>query len=261
MPRLLKQIIILLIFLFIFAGISYWIYGMFIKPSCEDGKRNQNETGIDCGGVCPKECPKKVELKQIEVQEADLVEDASRYDVFGKIFNSNSGYGVQVLKYEFVLYDESGKVGSRSGETYILPKEEKYIVETGINVTSNPTKVELELEELEESDFVKFEESEYPKIETLNQSYAYAKEAGRFFEINFQVVNRSSYNLHTLHLVSVVKDENGELIALNKGNINDVTPGEVRDFRFLWPREIPVREEIEIDLEASSNVLDFDNIY
>ena len=34
----------------------------FVPESCTDRKKNQNEKGIDCGGVCPKKCytkPKK----------------------------------------------------------------------------------------------------------------------------------------------------------------------------------------------------------
>lgn len=27
------------------------------EPSCNDGIQNQNETSIDCGGVCPSACP------------------------------------------------------------------------------------------------------------------------------------------------------------------------------------------------------------
>ena len=28
-----------------------------VAETCDDEKQNQDETGIDCGGVCEKECP------------------------------------------------------------------------------------------------------------------------------------------------------------------------------------------------------------
>jgi hypothetical protein len=30
--------------------------GVCLEPTCDDGKRNQDETGVDCGGSCPTPC-------------------------------------------------------------------------------------------------------------------------------------------------------------------------------------------------------------
>lgn len=32
------------------------LFALFLAPSCNDGNKNQNETDVDCGGVCTTKC-------------------------------------------------------------------------------------------------------------------------------------------------------------------------------------------------------------
>ena len=51
-----KQLTYLLFALVAVAGLIAAIWLNITAPSCTDGKQNQDEQGIDCGGVCAKEC-------------------------------------------------------------------------------------------------------------------------------------------------------------------------------------------------------------
>ena len=52
-----KKIVIIFIYLTFFLLFSLSLYFYFKpQPSCSDGKQNQNEQGVDCGGVCVQEC-------------------------------------------------------------------------------------------------------------------------------------------------------------------------------------------------------------
>lgn len=58
MKRRLKQFLYLCLFLAFWAGIAWLAYvSLFFRPaSCFDGKMNQGELGIDCGGPCKTFC-------------------------------------------------------------------------------------------------------------------------------------------------------------------------------------------------------------
>ena len=235
MNRTLKQIIIALVFALIIGGGIYFFLKLMNPPSCNDGVKNQNEEGIDCGGVCAKKCAKPIQYREVEVGEPHLIEDEGVYDVAVEIKNPNPEYGFKEIEYEVLIYADKNVIGRRSGETYLLPGESRFVVETGIEVNSGfkPNQVELSIKGLKPQEFVG---KEKPKIEIVNENYRYVREPGSFFEVTFQVVNKSGLTLDTIDLETVVYTATGEIIAVNKATINTVEAGETRDFRFFWPR-------------------------
>ena len=52
--RLLKQFLYGFFYLAILVSLIWLVYSFEFKPApnCFDGKKNQEETGIDCGGSC-----------------------------------------------------------------------------------------------------------------------------------------------------------------------------------------------------------------
>lgn len=254
--RIIKRLIIIFIVLSILASIGFLIYWKNFRPTCFDGKQNGREEGIDCGGPCIKVCKEEFVFEKIEIKELEFVEEGGKYDVVARLHNPNPGHGLEKLDYKFILYNNEEEVGSRQGETYILPSEEKYVVEAGLEINARPLRVELELKEGEPQ---KFSET-YPKLEVVNERHSYPEESGKYFQTRFQIVNRSTYDFEVIDLTVVVRSEDGEIIALNKGYINSMVPQGVRDHEFFWPREIPYDDDAAVEVEARSNVFDFSNI-
>ena len=120
-PRIIKQVFYLAFYIAVFSLIIYQVIS-YIKsrPTCIDGKMNQNETGIDCGGKC-QPCPKEYVTKDLVVTEKSYVsEGIGRYDLVAKVKNPNSNVGSSSFTYQFILTDSSGKqIISKEGKGFI----------------------------------------------------------------------------------------------------------------------------------------------
>jgi hypothetical protein len=93
---------------------------LYKAPSCTDGKQNQNETGVDCGGPCPYLCaideaaPRVTFVRAISPQQG-------RTDVIAYIDNSNSDAGVKSAEYTIELYDSNDSLVASKTGTIPLP--------------------------------------------------------------------------------------------------------------------------------------------
>jgi hypothetical protein len=59
------------------------------KPSCFDGAKNNNETGIDCGGKC-QSCEIKTLIKLDYSDKAYSFLQKGKYFIYAKVTNLNS---------------------------------------------------------------------------------------------------------------------------------------------------------------------------
>ncbi len=107
-----------LIGLTLLAGIVIAI--VYEAPACNDGKRNQDETGIDCGGSCELVCREDVESARVPFARA-LTNAAGRTDLVAYIENRNQGAEAKGAVYTAEIFDAQGRLlGSREG-TVDLP--------------------------------------------------------------------------------------------------------------------------------------------
>lgn len=257
MNRKLKQIIIVLVYLFLFSAAAYLVFKLVERPTCTDGEKNGKEQGVDCGGTCPKKCPETPNLETLQVGVPAVLEENGNYDVAVEINNPNSEYGFYRIAYKVVLLKGATSVGERRGSTYILPDDQRYLLELSIAASDVPDRATVTFESFKTREF---RDIEKPKFEIINKTFKYARSAGSFFETSFQVANRSNYNVNRVDIDVVLRDYSGKIIAMNKGNINSLRSGDIRDFRSFWPREF--RGEVkDVDVRAEADVMDLDNLF
>lgn len=104
--------------LLILAGVLIAV--LYKAPSCMDGKQNQGEQGIDCGGPCPYLC--SVDENQPVVRFAKNVSPTpGRTDVIAYIDNPNANGGVQHAAYTLQLYGTDGTLLAQKNGTINLP--------------------------------------------------------------------------------------------------------------------------------------------
>ena len=135
--RTFKQLVYGLFYIAIFSGLVFGFYSLFIKPapSCFNGVQDQNEQGIDCGGVCAKFCLPS-NLIDIETSgQAQIFHPAtSSISVMAEIKNNNADFAAQDLPYKFVFYDGQGTpLYERDGDSFIYASEIKNIAEFNLN--------------------------------------------------------------------------------------------------------------------------------
>lgn len=247
------------IYLLLFALFG-WLMYVIIRPdpTCFDGKQNQNEEGVDCGGVCGACAAALPELENMEIQESAIVYGGpGHYDVLAKLYNPNFEYGARSFAYTFTIKDESGSVlAERNGYGFILPRENKYIIETQLASEALPKKISFEVKDVQ---WYKLEDyKEKPTISIRNQQYNQVSSGPFFSEAKGLLINESPYDFQSVIIKVVLRDQENKPIALNSTEMRTVVSGERRDFRLVWPTAFPsefgsMEAEAEADVYRSEN--------
>ena len=124
--RLFKQFLYGFLYLAIFSSLVWLVYSLEFKPAptCFDEKKNQEETGIDCGSPCIS-CEVK-SLKPLSVGSAEFFGDDRVFSAVAEVRNPNADYGTKYFEYEISFFDSSEKLlSSKKGSDFIYPGEIK----------------------------------------------------------------------------------------------------------------------------------------
>lgn len=148
-PRLVKQLLYGSLYLLVVAAIFLIVYFLFLKPSptCSDGRQNQGETEIDCGGPCsPCEI---AQLKPLTVNwAASTPARENEISLLAEIVNPNLNFGAQTFSYEFKVIGPFGALlKTAKGQSFIYSGEKKYLIEPSLKINlQDVSRVELLIE-------------------------------------------------------------------------------------------------------------------
>jgi len=252
-----KRLIILAVYFALFSLLGLFIYS-WVKPdpTCTDGKKNQNETEIDCGGVCSP-CGKVFETQDLIIKEKYFVPGGQgKYDAMIKVSNPNNQIAGSGFSYSLKLVDASGNVlAERSGKNFILPVESKYIIETDLETGSVPTQIEVAISDLRWEEFFNYER---PELNIYNRRYELISSGVGYSEAFGLLRNESPFDFNSVKINVVLRDAMGQPIAFNKTEMNTINAGEQRDFRLLWPVNFP-GEVQGVEMEAEADVFNSQN--
>lgn len=256
--RVQKQIIVAIIFFIFWGLVGFGISRFFVEtPTCTDGKQNQKELAIDCGGPCKPCMP---ELEKIRILKIKAVRAADNsYDFLAQVENPNREYGASKFTYQFEAFDQSGNsIQKIEGSKFILPSETKYIIETPITLTSAPTKITFGVqnaiwEKLSDS-------SDYSDVglEIFNKKYNEALPGSNFFsEAIGTMTNRSNYDYDRIEIIVVLYDSNNNIINFARTEQKTVLSGMEREFRVFWKNSF--KKATRWEMEAYTNVFQNEN--
>ena len=227
----------------IYSGIVLLIaLGIYVKhrpvPTCSDGIKNQNEENVDCGGVCAVPCSPNAQNLVIGKMGVVPSGIAGKYDFYVRITNPNATFGDKNFYYKLDFKDAQGKIiTTRNGSSYILPGEQKYIVESNIDASEKPTAFNFNISS---SDWVEFNSYyEAPDIQVVNKNYSEISGGVGFSEASGLLKNKSPYDFDLIKIEIILTDNNGNVLALNSTQMNTVISGEQRDFNVAWPNSFP----------------------
>lgn len=260
LSRGVKRFVIAFIYLSSVVLLAVGAYYAFFKApeTCFDGKRNQNESGIDCGGVCQAVCKENVIGTDLEITEIAFVPGGNgQYDILGKIYNPNDEIGATSFTYAAELRDGSGEVlAARSGTSYILPQENKYILELNLAAQAQPATASLRISEIEWARFSGYQEK--PSINIYQKRYGPISSGAGFSEAFGLLSNESPYDFRSIIVRVILRDNSGKPLAFNTTEMRTVRSHEERDFRLVWPSAFPGTVE-KVEMEADADVYHSDN--
>jgi hypothetical protein len=255
MQRRNKQAFIIFVYLLLFGGFCTGVFFFFLyqTPTCLDGKRNQDETGIDCGGACGQYCIADLASQPLVITDVEaLAYGATSSDAIGNITNKNTKAALRSGTYTFRASDQSGAVvAEATGKFSLLPGESRTVAELGLAVPQNQiTKIELVITD---EDWVAFTDfTEPPNILVVNQQFSLLAGQAGYAEARGLLQNSSPYDIRTLGIVVVVRDDTGKALSVNKTTMNTLQSGERRDFRLVWPQSFsgtPANTDMQVHFD------------
>ncbi len=232
-------LILTIISLFVFFQVFYK------TPTCSDGYKNGDETGVDCGGGCINLCSAET-LEPIVLWSKIFNISGDVYTLVSYVENPNINSRNPRANYEFKIYDESNKlITVKEGQTSI-PKGKRFAVfENGLVLKgSKPKSVDLEFTAF--SSWIKDTEPE-PEI---SLKYGALTSTSTIPRINGTITNDSINNVGELELAVFVLDGNQNVVAASRSFVDNLTRKSSQDFVFTWPKPF------DLGVEACTAPLD-----
>jgi hypothetical protein len=235
----------LVIALIVFA----FIYPMIFKKStCNDGKQNGEETGIDCGGKCQIVCKEDTVAPVIIWSRAFKV-IGNNYNLVAYVENRNKSAAAYQASYEFRVYDINNKfIGRKEGKTFIPPNQPFAVLETRFNsgeaelktvsfdFTSNITWVKkspvLTTLPIRVSNIVMDNNEDTPTLKAI-------------------INNDSIYDLPEFDVVAILYDQENNAINASKTHKDGLNNNSNTNVFFTWPEPLegfPVTQDILIQI-------------
>lgn len=241
-------VLIVTLFLSVVGVVLY--FTLRPEPSCFDGKRNQSEEGVDCGGPCEAcEVTYGAPSESLSVQEAVVLPGSreNTYDVLVSVRNPNDESGTSDMMYTFTLQDAAGTpLTSAEGRGFILPQETKTFLLVGIPCEEEPSAVSVSFSGFEWQRFDGYQSK--PAMSVINKRYEELSSGPFFSEVAGTFVNDSTFDFKTILLKVVLRDADGTAVAFNQTEMNTVLSGEYRDFILRFPDAFP-GEVVSVDVE------------
>jgi len=256
--RLKRQVTISSVFfLIVFGVLGFWIFSQRDVQSCFDGKLNQGEERIDCGGSCAP-CS-ELYLEDLEVITSGVMPFNGTYDAYAQVQNKNSQHGTGALFYAFKFYDQNGNfISEKRGKSHILAGQTRYIIESNLSIDNVPKSVKFEVEAVPWSK----QERSNIKLPIFSKKFESTVSAGyaSSAQVTGVLENQTDYSFVKVELIAVLLGMDNNFISISKTEVDNLRAGERRDFVVPWFSEVKEKTVANVYIEATTNVFDDSNI-
>ena len=255
LKRTFRRVAIFLVFALIIGGASYLIFANKTPATCSDNIKNQNETGIDCGGSC-RAC---INIMDLLIFDTEAVPTKEGFvDLFAEIQNKNLSHGISSLNYRFDIIDRDNQIiTSKEGFTFVLPNSKKFIIEVAIAV--NREIKETRLAFITPPIWQKAPDSyTRPQIIILSKTYKIlTQEEPGFAKLQGIISNRDKFDFDQVNILAVIRDDiRNSPIAVAKQPINTLLVNQNRAYKIIWFHRIPAFSMQNIEIIAETNIFD-----
>lgn len=199
-------------------------------PSCLDGKQNQQEEGIDCGGPCTLIC--KGKAKDLNVLWAKVFAIRNGvYDVAGYIENPNFNIGAPKFTYTARLFDRDDvEIATKTGEDYALPNE-RFVIFAGGLQTGEKVAARGSLEIA--PDFQWFSTEKTKKLFTVADKtlVGFTNKP----KLTAVLHNDTTDLYRNINVATIIYDNKGQAIGVSSTKVDKLVPGGNENLSFTWP--------------------------
>lgn len=209
-------------FAIIIIPVAATVYFILPKaaPTCFDGRRNQGETGVDCGGPCISCELKALPAPTVRFERVFRGDDRALF--VAEIENLNSEHGVKDLPYSILAKDAGGEIlQTIRGRTFIYALDRRYIVNV---FSAHPEEIASAELVLAPSNGISWESRsifEKPDVTTRDISVSPAP-GTRGFRVSGIVTNRSPFALSRVEIIGFLYTSEGARVAVSKTQMENV---------------------------------------
>lgn len=246
-----RQLFYFFIIILFFAAILFWAYLKSTVPTCFDGKKNQREQGLDCGGPCSQKC--LGEIQDLVVLWAKPLEaGVNEYDAIAMVENRNLRLSAQSVKYQFKFYDEQNiLIASKEGDISVNSGQKFPIFIHGVDVGRRvPVRAFLEIQKKVEW---KVDNGNIPGIVVSRKEYKESPRPG----LSALVENKSLLVIKDVLATAIIYDQNNEVVAASATKIKEIGESSGAEIFFTWPKAFGrdhSRDEIFLSVQSISGL-------
>ena len=203
---------------------------LYKAPTCFDGKQNQGEQGIDCGGPCVKLCPSSFLPPEVIWTKAEPVAPGL-YNVAAYIINNNLSGAAYGVPYEMQLFDAEGVLITYKYGTVDIPPHRNTLAFEGSIATEKrvPTKAIITLGA---PPWVK-QTDELDNLVIVDKKYSEDQNSSSL-QVTLKNVGVTPYDDLTVY--AVLYDANGNTLDFSRTVIDTVPAnGGTVTAPFTWP--------------------------
>lgn len=230
--------LILIVIIFLLVGIFFIVYE---KPTCQDGKQNQEEEGIDCGGPCLTVCGFEIINPIVHWSRLSKMLDKT-YSVTALIENPNISAEAYDVPYIFKIYDEENLLVNEYIGKVFIPANKMFPIFSGMIDVGNRLPKKVVFEFTDKPNWVEAE----PDPEILIESVQFI-EKNNLPRVLAIVRNSSVKDIKNIELIALLLDDQGNLINSSKTILDSIKKNSSEEIVFTWPEAFD-KEVIKIDI-------------
>ncbi len=230
--RLQRQIVIFTIyFLIVTIPTLHVISNLIAKnPTCFDGIKNQDETQVDCNGVCSLKC--EGTYKDIKVNfSRGLYVAPNVYDIFALLDNFNDKIDFPVIPYNVSFYNAEGKLlGIASGTTSVLAKTRGVVYLPSLHMLQDPKTIEFNIGEHKALKSVNPDS----KILLNVQNWQAQRGANDTLQVVGELSNPYNESISNVDIYALLYNDTKSIYAVSKTKVRNIIGREKQAVTFTW---------------------------
>lgn len=202
---------------------------LYETPSCMDGKQNQDEEGIDCGGSCAFLCRESAAAPSVRFVRT-LAAGEERTDIIAYIDNPNPRAKAESAQFVAELIDTTGNVvATREGVVDLHPTATIPVFMSGFPFATNTIA----------RAFISFDEgalkwvtaSPQEGVPQVTDIHLTTSSAPR---LTAKVTNDIPYAVYNVRVVATIFDTAGQAMAASETVLSRIAGGATENVVFTW---------------------------
>ncbi|MFZ5391471.1 MAG: hypothetical protein ACOZAJ_04335 [Patescibacteria group bacterium] len=181
---------------------------------------------------------------------------SGRYDLVATVRNNNEDWAV--TQFSYVLTADGREF---TGSSWLLPKEDKYLIIPQVELSYRPTQLDLRVNSLswrriktKDSypwpDF-SVQEEKFEQLPTVDSNQSSSA------RLTFTLVNSSAYSYAQVPINAILLRGN-EVVAVARQVLSEVISGQSKPVEFYWPGQTIYADRLLIKPEV--NIFEIDNL-